>query len=147
MPTPDKGPEVAALVAELHRRKSIEDAARLARIAAEERIIQALGEDITTGSRTFRATDAAGTRAKFRVEQPITAKVDADAWWRVSRQLPEAHPGRACIRLKYDLATGEAKKLQASDPQAWADIAPAITRKPGKPAVRVVSIEHEEANA
>ena len=132
-------PTLVRLVAQLANAKDTEVAARDARIAVEEAIIAATGFDKSEGQESYEETTSEGN-CKLVLKQPVTTKVDDDAWVALRRTLDTKHRGRAVFVTKYSLDTRKARVLQDSNPLAWRDISSVITRKPGKISVEVKDI-------
>lgn len=122
---------VETLCADWLEAKREETAANKRRIAIEEQIAQAL--DVPAeGSKTHKLDSF-----KVTMTQPVTRKLDADAWALVSDKIPPAlHPVK--VTLSAD-ATG-CKYLANNEPEIWAICAKAIETKPGKVGVKVEAV-------
>ena len=71
---------------------------------------------------------------KVTLTQPVSRKVDAIVWDKVSRKIPtHLHPVKTTISAD---AAG-CRYLLANDPKLWAKIAPAFETKAGKVGVKV----------
>lgn len=127
------------LAIELAMAKHHEREARDARVRIEEAIVAATGFVKPEGSQTFRAT-ADGHAVTVTLKQPVITNVDGERWLAIRRTLPAKHAARAVFRQKWDIDTAAARKLQNDDPKAWADVAPAVTRKPGKVSVEIKEV-------
>lgn len=128
------------LAAKLSHAKAEEAQAKLRRLAIEAKIIAATGFKKAEGQEKFHRNDTHGT-VDLICKQPITTKVDSKQWLKIRARLPKRHPGRNVFVQSFSLDTKAARELQAEHPKEWADIADAITRKPGKIQVEIKSLQ------
>lgn len=130
--------DLVLLAAALSNAKQAETEAKAARIAAEDALVAATGFAKTEGQESYDDDNEHG-RCKLVCKQPITTKVDDDAWVALRRTLPPKHPARSIFKASYSLDLKKARKLQEADKAAWATVSDVITRKPGK-----ISVELKE---
>jgi hypothetical protein len=111
--------------------KRDEAAANARRIAVEEQMIQAM-EVPDEGSKTHKLDGY-----KVTVTQPVTRKIDLDAWANVEDKCP------AELRPVKIVAVADApgmKWLQEHQPRIWKKIASAFETKPGKVGFKVEAL-------
>jgi len=109
--------------------KSKEAAANRRRLLIEEQIISAF-EVKSEGSITHQIDGY-----KVTLTQPISRKVDADAWGKVASLCPVAmHP----VKTKIEADGPGIKWLMENEPTIWGKISLAFEAKPGKVGVAVV---------
>lgn len=135
------GPEIdlVTLAANLAAAKKEEGRARDARLEAERELIAALDFKLAEGQMTFEQENDKG-EATVVLKQPITTKIDDAEWEKIRRTLDNNHPARKVFLRTYKLDTRAARAIQEDQPALWAEVAPAITRKPGKVSVDVKNI-------
>lgn len=119
---------IDALAADWLEAKREENAARDRRLAMESQLAEAL-EVPDEGSKTHRLTDH-----KVTLTQPVTRKVDPDAWGSVEKLCPVAMQP---IKWKLEADASGCKWLANNEPEIWRKIAPAFETKPGKVGVKV----------
>ena len=108
--------------------KRAEQKANAERIAIEAQIAEAL--DVPSeGSKTHKL-DA----FKVTLTQPVTRKIDAEAWDKVRDICP---PDMQPIKVKVEADATGCKYLANNEPALWAKISPAFETKPGKIGVKV----------
>lgn len=111
--------------------KREENAANAKRLKIEEQLVQAL-EIPEEGSKTHKMDGF-----KVTVTQPITRKLDVDAWAKVADKCPE---GMRPVKVKLEADATGCKWLQNNEPQIWKKIAKAFETKPGKVGFKVEEI-------
>ena len=119
---------VSALARDWRIAKQAEAKANAERIKIEEQLSAAL--DVPTeGSKTHKIDGY-----KVTLTQPVTRKLDVDAWEKVKGKCPDAlHP----IKTKIEADAAGMKWLQENEPQIFKQIASAFETKPGKIGVKV----------
>lgn len=122
---------VETLCEEWLEAKRAETAANKRRIAIEEQIAQAF--DVPAeGSKTHK-TEA----YKVTLTQPVTRKLDPDAWALVSAKVPaDLQP----IKVTLSADASGCKYLADKEPAIWAIASKAIETKPGKIGVKVEAV-------
>lgn len=135
----EKRPSLVALAAALSAAKQAESEARARRLELETAIIAATGFEKPEGQQKFAEEGEDGS-CELVLKQPITTNVDDAEWEKVRRSLENNHPGRKVFLKTYKLDTRAARKLQDEQPALWADVAKAVTRKPGKVQVELKSV-------
>lgn len=125
----DTQPTDLPRLAELWRAaKRDEDAARNARIAIEQQIINVTGCK-EEGSQTHDAGEW-----KITVTGKINRTLDRAAWESIAPTIPEAlRP----VEYKPTLDIKGLRYLQEKNPDVYRRVAEAIVAKPGKPAVQI----------
>ncbi|PJK01477.1 hypothetical protein CO615_04150 [Lysobacteraceae bacterium NML75-0749] len=113
--------------------KQQEEAAKAARIQAEEALIQLVGAKPEGTTRCETAYFKVTTTGK------LTRKLDESAYAALAGDIPDAIRARL-IRVKHDLVLSELRHLQNNEPELYARIAPAITVTPAKTAVTVETL-------
>lgn len=126
--------------AQLEAAKIAEAQATAARIDAEQRVI-ALMPTKDEGSITER-----GLRYKVTVTYGMNRTVDAAAMESVRGAMAPALFDQA-VAYKPSLITAGLRYLQLNEPDAYAQLAQAITAKPSKPSVRVEAVQAERQAA
>lgn len=121
------------LAAALEAAKINEDAARAARIDAENALLAVLPER-TEGSATERGRDYKATAT-----YGMTRSLDAAALAAIKDSVPEALFEQA-IEYAPKLKLAGLRFLQNNEPEAYAVLAQAITAKPSKPSVKVEAL-------
>ena len=121
------------LAAALEAAKIAEDAAKDARIDAENALLAVLPER-TEGSATERGRDYKAT-----VTYGMTRSLDAAALAAIKDRVPEALFEQA-IEYAPKLKLAGLRFLQNNEPEAYAVLAQAITAKPSKPSVKVEAL-------
>lgn len=111
--------------------KRAEQKANAERIAIEAQIAEAL--DVPSeGSKTHKL-DA----FKVTLTQPVSRKIDAKEWDKVSHLLPaNMHP----VKVKIEADATGCKYLAKNEPELWAKVSPAFETKPGKIGVKVEAV-------
>jgi plasmid stabilization system protein ParE len=122
---------VEQLCADWLAAKSAETAANKSRIAIEDQIAQALDAP-QEGSKTHNLD-----KYKVTLSQPVTRKLDADIWAKVSHLVPES---MRPIKVKIEADATGCKYLANNEPETWAKIAQAFETKPGKIGVKVEAV-------
>lgn len=122
---------LAEACAALEHAKAAEAAATLARRRAEEVVISAMPPLPDEGS-----TKAEAGGWKATVTTSIRRTVDADKLAEIAQSIPEAI-GKRLIRWSPELVTRELRFVESNEPDIYMALAPAVTAKPGKPAVKV----------
>lgn len=125
-----------ALCSRLASMRARENALREEIARAETELVAATGFAKPEGQETYRASHG-NTGVRFELRQNVYTSIDAGAWLALRRSLPTSHPGRGIFRQKFDLDMRAARELQANDRMAWMDVAPVITRTPGKVSVSI----------
>jgi len=141
------GPDLLVLANRLSIAKRAKEIAAARVLEIEIAIVAQTNFEKPEGQETFREDDDRGA-CSLVLQQPITTKVDGEAWLALRRTLPPKHPGRAIFRAKYELDTKAARALQEGDADAkaaFADVSDVITRKPGKVSVEIKTLEIREA--
>lgn len=111
--------------------KRAEQKANAERIAIEAQIAEAL--DVPSeGSKTHKLE-----HFKVTLTQPVTRKIDAEAWDKVSHLLPA---NMQPIKVKLEADAAGCKYLANNEPALWARISPAFETKPGKIGVKVEAV-------
>jgi hypothetical protein len=119
---------LSALARDWRIAKQAEDKANAERIRIEEQLSAAL--DVPTeGSKTHKIDGY-----KVTLTQPVTRKLDLDAWEKVKGKCPDA---LVPIKTKIEADAAGMKWLQDNEPQIWKRIASAFETKPGKIGVKV----------
>ena len=111
--------------------KREENAANAKRLKIEQQLVQAL-EIPEEGSKTHKMDGF-----KVTVTQPITRKLDVDAWAKVESHCPVA---MRPVKIKFEADATGCKWLQNNEPQIWKKIAKAFETKPGKVGFKVEEI-------
>lgn len=118
---------ISALAADWIDAKRQEAVAQARRYAIEDQLSEAL--DVPQeGSRTHKLDGY-----KVTLTQPVTRKVDPDAWDRVKGLALGFEP----VKVKLEVDGPGVKWLEANKPELWRAIAPAFETKPGKIGVKV----------
>jgi hypothetical protein len=108
--------------------KRAENKARDKRIEIEAQLAEAF-EVPTEGTKT-QGTE----NYKVTVGQPITRKLDVDAWDKVKGKVPMSlHP----VKVSVTADAAGCKYLAQERPDVWKAIAPAFTATPGKVSIKV----------
>ena len=108
--------------------KHAEATANAERLKIEAQMVEAL--DVPTdGSKTHKIEGY-----KITVTQPVTRKIDADAWAKVSAKCPTSMQP---IKTKIEADAAGCRYLADNEPSIWKRIASAFETKPGKVAVKV----------
>lgn len=119
---------IDALAADWLAAKREESAARDRRVAIEAQLAEAL--DVPDeGSKTHRLTGH-----KVTLTQPVSRKVDPDAWDRVQKLCPVVMQP---IKWTIEADAPGCKWIAKNEPEIWRKIAPAFEAKPGKVGVKV----------
>ena len=119
---------VEALCAAWLEARRAETKANRERVAIEVQLAQAL--DVPAeGSKTHNLD-----HYKVTLTQPVTRKLDVDAWDEVKDRIP---PEMAPVKVKIEADATGCKWLANNEPAAWASIAEAFEVKPGKIGVKV----------
>lgn len=129
--------EIEKAAERLEAAKATENAARLARIRAEEELLLLVPASV-------RTTKTAGWR--ITIETPDYVHIDTAALESVRAVMPPALFEQA-IRYKPDTIAAGLKYLRANEPAAYAQLAQALTIKPGKTQVKVERVERQEEAA
>jgi hypothetical protein len=132
---------LAQACAALTAAKEAEAAATAARIDCEQAVLAHVSQraegSITAHAEGWKATVTYNVNRT--VDQAAVASMLSDAKyaWAVQRLFP----------VKFGLDTSEMRFFQSNEPEYYAQLAQAITAKPGKPSVRVerVAAEREAA--
>lgn len=111
--------------------KHAEAAANAERLKIEAQMVEAL-EVPTEGSKTHKIEGY-----KITVTQPVTRKIDVDAWAKVSAKCPAAMQP---IKTKIEADATGCKYLAEHEPQIWKRIASAFETKPGKVGFKVEAV-------
>lgn len=130
--------KLARALAALEAAKAREAEATLARVSAENRVLDMLGDLPQEG--TTRHEDGGYIAV---VTTSIRRAVDADKLAGIATQIPEAI-GKRLIRWKPELVMRELRYLQENEPELYGVVAAAIEAKPAKPSIR---IEHTKEAA
>lgn len=130
-----------ALVQALAHAKAAENAAKAERISAEERLIDALKFEKPEGSETYTLNEER-TMCKVTLTRPVTRSVDSEGWHDFFAKLDasDAAAVEDLMRLKYELSTSVARKLEGDRPSLWRKCAKFISSKPGKVSVEIKEI-------
>ena len=111
--------------------KHAEAMANAERLKIEAQMVEAL-EVPTEGSKTHKIEGY-----KITVTQPVTRKIDADAWAKVSAKCPTAMQP---IKTKIEADAAGCRYLADNEPQIWKRIAAAFETKPGKVGFKVEAV-------
>ena len=111
--------------------KHAEATANAERLKIEAQMVEAL-EVPTEGSKTHKIEGY-----KITVTQPVTRKIDADAWAKVSSKCPTAMQP---IKTKIEADATGCKYLAENEPAIWKRIAAAFETKPGKVGFKVEAV-------
>lgn len=122
---------IEALCRDWIEAKKAENAANRQRIAIEEQIAQAL-ESRPEGAITHKLDGY-----KVTLTQPVTRKLDVDAWEKVKGLIPMS---LAPVKTKIEADGTGCKYLAENRPEIWAKIATAFETKPGKLGVKCEEI-------
>lgn len=126
---------LATACAALDAAKIIEANATLARLAAENRVIDMIGQLPAEGTTHHEAGPWKAT-----VTTSIRRSVDTDKLTEIAAQIPDAI-GKRLIKWKPELVARELRFVQNNEPELYSVIAQAIEAKPAKPSVRVERVE------
>lgn len=108
-----------------------EERAKAERLAAEETLLDLLDFDKLEGSSTSKTEDGLW---KVTLTAKLDRKLDEDAWRLVEERIPaELRP----VKAKLELDLKGLKWLEANEPEIYALLAPCLTVKPAKTAVKV----------
>ena len=119
---------IAPLAKDWLEAKQEEEYAKARRIEIEKQLTQAL--DVPDeGSKTHKIDGY-----KITVTQPVSRKIDLDAWDKVSDHLPI---GMQPIKTKVEADPAGCKYLAKEEPEMWAKVASAFTVQPGKVGFKV----------
>ena len=110
--------------------KQAEDAAKSARIAAEDALIALVGCKTEGGTTIKTEYFAVKTVGK------LTRSLDVPAFESIKAQIPEAIRDRL-VRYKAELSLTELRHIESNEPQIYAVLAQALTIKPAKASVSV----------
>lgn len=111
--------------------KRAESAANAQRLQIEKELCGAL--DVPDeGSKTIKIDGF-----KITVTQPITRKIDLDAWEKVKAHCPE---NLLPVKTKIEADGTGCKYLAEKEPKIWAKIAKAFTSTPAKTAIKVEAL-------
>lgn len=129
---------IVPLVTALADAKRAENDAKVARIAAEEALIDALKFEKPEGIETYTLNEGR-TMARVTLTRPVTRSVDADEWAGVLETLSEDEEDAVgeLMRIKYELNLKTARNLEENYPHLWRKCAAAVTSKPGKISVEI----------
>lgn len=122
------------LAAAIEDCKREESRAREKRSRLELELIGAVGFEKSEGQETFEPETDLGS-AKIICKQPVNTRVDQDYLQDNLEILPKVV--QAILRIKYEIDTKAARKLQEEDKEAWAIASSFISRKPGKVQVTI----------
>ena len=111
--------------------KHAEAMANAERLKIEAQMVEAL-EVPTEGSKTHKIEGY-----KITVTQPVTRKIDADTWAKVSAKCPTAMQP---IKTKIEADAAGCRYLAEKEPAIWKRIAAAFETKPGKVGFRVEAV-------
>jgi len=123
----------------LDNARAAEADASLARLQAEQALLDLVGELPTEG--TTRRGDGELVAV---IQTGVRRKVDADVLARIAPSIPEAI-GKRLLRWKPDLVTSELRYVQNNEPEIYAVLSEAITVTPAKPSIRIETVKQEEA--
>ena len=111
--------------------KHAEAMANAERLKIEAQMVEAL--DVPTeGSKTHKIEGY-----KITVTQPVTRKIDADIWAKVSAKCPTAMQP---IKTKIEADAAGCRYLADKEPAIWKRIAAAFETKPGKVGFKVEAV-------
>jgi hypothetical protein len=123
---------VQALARDWLDAKRAENAANAARIKIETQLAEAL--DVPSeGSKTHKIDGY-----KITLTQPVTRKLDVDAWAKVEQHCPIS---QRPVKVKLEADATGCKWLAENEPSVWRKIAAAFETKPGKIGVRIEETE------
>ena len=111
--------------------KHAEAMANAERLKIEAQMVEALEVPIE-GSKTHKIEGY-----KITVTQPVTRKIDADAWAKVSAKCPTAMQP---IKTKIEADAAGCRYLAEKEPAIWKRIAAAFETKPGKVGFKVEAV-------
>ena len=125
------GNNVEALARGWLEAKRAEQKAQAARYKIEAELCKAL-ETRDEGAITHKLDGY-----KVTLTQPVSRKVDAEAWEMVKRTIPAAlRP----VKMKLEADATGCKWLAENEPDLWRKVASAFEAKPGKVSVKVEEI-------
>lgn len=124
---------IDTLALELNEAKKIEEAARLARIEVENRIIAALGVK-DEGSQSHK-----GEQYKITITGKINRTLDVAAWDAVKNHIPEKYWP---VKFKPEIDVTGLKWLRENEAGIYATACQAISAKTGKPSVTLEVIKN-----
>lgn len=120
--------EIERLASAWRAAKKAEATANEKRIAIEVELAKLIDMP-DEGSKTVK-----GEGYKITVTQPVTRKLDADAWESVRNNIPESlWP----VKVKTEADATGCKYLANNEPEMWRKVASAFEAKPGKPSFKV----------
>lgn len=127
-------PEADDLIQEYLQAKTEADAATLRSKALAQQIIARMGAP-DEGQKTY----VVGSY-KLTIEQPVTTKIDWDAWDTVKDRIPEAlHP----IEMKASLDEKGVRWIRNNEPDIYSVLAQALTITPAPPSLSVAIRDKE----
>lgn len=133
VPTNNAQPTIAEQIetacAEWRTYKHHEELAKEARLRAEESLIELLSFSKLEGSATEKTP-----AHKITLTAKLDRKLDMDAYLAIEHQLPQ---DMRPVKTKVELDMKGVKWLEEKAPQYYAIVAPCITTKPAKTAVKV----------
>ncbi len=109
--------------------KRQEDMAKENRITAELKLIELIGFNKLEGSQTTKTVDH-----KISLTAKLDRKLDQSAYLAIESQLPE---NMRPVKTKLELDLKGIKWMEENAPDQYALVAPCITTKPAKAAVKV----------
>lgn len=124
---------IDTLALELNEAKKIEEAARLARIEVENRIIAELGVK-DEGSQSHK-----GEQYKITITGKINRTLDIAAWDAVKNHIPEKYWP---VKFKPEIDVTGLKWLRENESGIYATACQAISSKTGKPSVTLEVIKN-----
>ena len=110
--------------------KQSEEAAKQARLVAESRLVEAIGNDKPEGAKSIQTATH-----KITVSNKVTRSLDYPAYQSIENTLPE---GLRFVDYKPEINITKLRHVEAVDP---AIIAACITMKPAKPSVSVKEVQ------
>ena len=111
--------------------KHAEDRAKENRLQSELKLIELFGFNKLEGSQTIKTDDG---NYKISFTAKLDRKLDEDAYRAIEHNLPD---NMRPVRVKLELDTKGIKWMEENAPDAYALVAPCITTKPAKTAVKV----------
>ena len=131
------GDEVKVICEEVEKKISVESLSEVKKVTKDEvkKAAAALAEAVEVRAEGAK-THTIDERYKVTVTQPITRRVDGDAWEKICEEIPsELRP----VKLKTTLTADDAgcRYLMKNEPDTWRKCATAITEKPGAVGVKV----------
>ena len=111
--------------------KRAEDKAKAERIRIEEQMVSALDAP-QEGSKTHKIDGY-----KITTTQPVSRKIDVDAWDKVKAKIPE---NMWPVKVKIEADATGCKYLSNNEPKMWKAIASAFTVAPAKVSFKVEEV-------